>query len=572
MKYSQLFIQTFKETPVDAQIISHQLLHRAGFIQKSGAGLYNYSPLMVKVIQNAMTIIREELSKINALEVSLSLATPAELWKESNRWEELGDLMIQFKDRLDRDLCLSPTNEEAVVDYFRKVAKSYKQLPVNLFQINTKFRDEIRPRFGLMRAREFAMKDAYSFHVDKTCLDNTYTAMFDAYSRIFERMGLNVMAVEADGGAMADSGAKTHEFHVLADTGEDELIVCKEEGWAANSEMAQTKRPDITYNDLQGPIELVETKNNHTIQELSLFLNEKESHCLKSVVLKGKKEHKQAYIMACCLGDDEINISKCMKHSAITQLECANEDDLDTLGLTKGVVGPVKLDHKEIHIIIDSHVKEEASFIVGSNKKGFHIKNVTIKRDIATYQQADIRMAKAHDVSMNGNSIDLCRGIEVGHIFQLGDKYTKALKASVLDHHGKSLYPLMGCYGIGVGRAIAAVVEQLADENGIVWPKALAPFYIAIIPLKSKDEIIANAAQRLYEKAQGMGMNVIVDDRHVSPGFKFKDADLMGFPIQIIIGETFKEEESVEVRWRQSGKKEKVNMHDCLKKLKEERF
>ena len=569
MKYSQLFIQTFKETPSDAQIISHQLLHRAGFIQKSGAGLYNYSPLMMMVIQNATSIIREELSKVGGLEISLSMATPSELWKESNRWDELGALMIQFKDRSNRDLCLSPTNEEAVVDYFRKVAKSYKQLPVCLYQINTEFRDEIRPRFGLMRAREFSMKDAYSFHIDRDCLDKTYELLYQAYSRIFERMGLACMAVEADGGAMADSGAKTHEFHVLADTGEDELVVCKQEAWAANSEMAQTKRVDIVYNKSTDAMELIETGQHHTIQDISKLLNVKESNCLKTVLLKGKKENETSYLMACCIGDDEINIAKCMKHSGISQLEFADESDLKELGFVRGVLGPVGVDSDQVNILVDLHVDNEAGFVVGVNKEGFHVKNMILNRDIPVCTQADIRVSRATDVSMNGNDIELCRGIEVGHIFQLGDKYTKALKASVLDKNGKAIFPLMGCYGIGVGRAVSAVVEQLADENGIVWPESLSPFQVVILPLKSKDDDIAKAGQALYEECQKNGISVIIDDRMVSPGFKFKDADLMGFPHQIIIGETFKNKEEVEYRSRQSGKKESLRLAEWIPFLKE---
>ncbi|RAP26362.1 proline--tRNA ligase [Candidatus Marinamargulisbacteria bacterium SCGC AG-333-B06] len=568
MKYSQLFIQTFKETPTDAHIISHQLLHRAGFIQKSGAGLYNYSPLMMKVIHRTQAIIREELQRVGALEISMSLATPSELWKESKRWEELGSLMVQFQDRMNRDLCLSPTNEEAVVDYFRKVAKSYKQLPVCLYQINTKFRDELRPRFGLMRAREFSMKDAYSFHIDKACLDKTYDQMFKAYSRIFDRMGLTYMAVEADGGAMADGDAKTHEFHVVADTGEDELIMCKQEKWAANSEMAVTKRQTVSSKMTHNPITEVDTGDNHSIKDVSRYLNESDAHCLKSVLLKGKKDDNDIYVMACCLGDDEINLTKCLKHSGIKFLECAEDHDLQSLGLTKGVLGPIQLNNDAIHILIDSQVNLAASYIVGSNKKGVHLTNVIIKRDIPTYKQLDIRISKEGDVSVTGNPIELCRGIEVGHIFQLGDKYTKALKASVLDNNGKAIYPMMGCYGIGLGRAIAAVVEQASDDKGMVWPSSIAPFQVVIIPLKSKDESIAKAGQDLYELCQENGIDAILDDRTVSPGFKFKDADLMGFPHQLVIGEGFKQTKEVEYKSRKTGEKKMIMIETSLRFLK----
>ncbi|MBI59892.1 proline--tRNA ligase [bacterium] len=567
MKYSQLFIQTFKENPADAQIVSHQLLHRAGFIQRSGTGLYNYSPLMMRVFNKATAIIHDELKKIGALEISLTVATPSELWKESSRWDELGALMVQFRDRLNRELCLSPTNEEAVVDYFRKIAKSYKQLPVCLYQINTKFRDEIRPRFGLMRAREFCMKDAYSFHADKASLDRMYDDLYKAYEAIFTRMGLTFMAVEADGGAMADSGAKTHEFHVIAASGEDELVICKEDKWAANSEMAKTKRTNVIINSSKEPLKTVDTKNHHTIKDVSVALNVREDQCIKSVLLKGKKENDTAYVMACCLGDDDINLTKSMVHAKITQLEFATDEDLKELSLLKGVIGPVNMPKNEIYIVLDQHIALDGCYVVGANQANTHFMHMVPNRDISEFIQADIRTAQATDMSLSNKPIELCRGIEVGHIFQLGDKYTKALNASILNNQGKAIYPLMGCYGIGVGRAIAAVVEQCFDDRGIIWPKSLAPFEVVIIPLKAKDTKIMNAAQSLYEDCLNANVDVILDDRDVSPGFKFKDADLIGFPIQIIIGETFKKTSDIELRLRDSEKKQEFHISDCLKEL-----
>lgn len=564
MKYSAMFIQTFKETPVDAQIISHQLLHRAGFIQKSGAGLYNYSPMMLSVIQKATNIIREELSAIGALEISLSLATPSELWKESGRWDELGELMVQFKDRLDRELCLSPTNEEAVVDYFRKIAKSYKQLPVCLFQINTKFRDEIRPRFGLMRAREFSMKDAYSFHEDHKCLDGMYQQMYDAYTRIFQRMGLHFMAVEADGGAMASSGSKTHEFHVLADTGEDCLVICDQEQWAANSEMAQTKRQQTPVIKTSNAYTKVSTADAHTISHVAQCLGVDEVQCIKTMVFVGKKEGKKTIVMACCLGDDEINLAKCSRQSGVTQLEIADDNVLHELDFIKGVLGPVAIKNKAIIVLIDSHVSKEGSYVVGANEAGVHLKDVVIDRDVAIFTHCDIRETKSDDTSLDGSPIRLGRGIEVGHIFQLGDKYTKALNATVLNHQGKAIFPLMGCYGIGVGRAVAAVVEQLSDENGIVWPESLAPFDVVILNLKPKDQAVNQASESLYQELKSQGVNVILDDRTVSAGFKFKDADLMGFPHQLIIGESFLKENTLEYRYRKSGEKALIPFEESV--------
>ncbi len=566
MKFSKLFLQTFKEVPVDAQVPSHQLLHRAGFIQKAGTGLYHYSPLMMRVIEKTQAIIREELAKVDCLEISMSMATPAELWQESGRWDELGDLMVQFKDRLGRHLCLSPTNEESVVDYFRKTAKSYKQLPVCLYQINTKFRDEIRPRFGLMRAREFIMKDAYSFHIDKTCLDTTYQQMYDAYASIFSRMGLDVLVVEADAGAMADSGAKTHEFQVLADTGEDSLVVCKTESKAQNAEMAITKRNKIDTCTLKGSIEDVQTPEKNSIEDVCAFLKVPQTHALKSMLFVGTKDKKKQYVLACCLGDDNINTLKVAQHTGVANVELMSEDESSQLGFEMGVVGPVKC-NPAVTVIIDSHVDETASYIVGANKKNVHLKNVCISRDIATYSVYDIREACETDVSEKGNPIKMTRGIEVGHIFQLGQKYTKALKADVLNNQGKATHPLMGCYGIGVGRAIAAAVEQHHDEKGIVWPVSIAPYHVVILPLFMKDDTCKAAAETFYVQCKAKGLEVMIDDRECSPGIKFKDAELIGIPYQVVFGKTFKLDQTVEYNERKTAQRKTLSVGDCMAEL-----
>lgn len=566
MRFSTLFIQTYKDTPTDATLPSHQLMHRAGFILKSAAGLYNYSPLMLRVIDKVNKIIRQELEKIDCLEISLSLTTPAELWKQSKRWDELGQLMVQFTDRSENQLCLSPTNEEAVVDYFKKIAKSYKQLPTCLYQINTKFRDEIRPRFGVMRAREFIMKDAYSFHMDKQCLDSFYEKMYQAYNAIFTRLGLDFIAVQADAGAMAGAGAKTHEFQVLSENGEDELVVCRKENSAMNLEMAITKRLPLEFNTSLDLPNSVDTPDTNTIEKLTSFFSIPAHHFLKTLVFEAKKEDKDVIILAVCLGDDEVNPMKCQNVLSVSHIQLASKSTLEKETFVNGYVGPI-IENKNVEIIIDSHVDISASFIAGANKKDTHLENVVPKRDIKKYSQADIRMASKDDVSLNGNRLEFCKGIEVGHIFQLGNKYTKALDASVLTNQGKALFPEMGCYGIGVGRAIAASIEQLHDEKGICWPEQISPFQVVINQAFSKDESCVLASEAFYNQLKSKHIDVIIDDRDVSIGIKFKDSDLIGFTYQVVFGKTFKNDGVLEIVERKTGKKELMNTKDALKFL-----
>ncbi len=568
MRFSKLFIQTYKDIPADATLPSHQLMYRAGLIQKSGSGLYNYSPLMMRVIEKVTAIIREELNKIGCQEIYLTVATPSELWKSSDRWDELGDLMVQFKDRTNRELCLSPTNEEAVVDYFKKVAKSYKQLPVCLFQINTKFRDEIRPRFGVMRAREFSMKDAYSFHTSKKSLDLFYDEMYAAYQSIFNRMGLDFIAVEADAGAMAEKGAKTHEFQVLSENGEDELVVCREENVAMNTEMAVTKREDSFDYNPNKPFELVETPDIKTIKDIGMFLSVSETQCLKSMVIKVKTPESVKWAIVCCIGDDEINLLKLCGYYKGASVEMATENEVIDLNLVHGFIGPVNISSSSIDILVDDRVDVDACYITGANKKGYHFKNVTISRDVSVFSKADIRYARKGDVSIKGNTLEFCRGIEVGHVFQLGNKYTQALKATVLDENGKSISPIMGCYGIGVGRAIAAVIEQCHDDRGIQWPLSIAPFKVIVIPVLAKSEECVKVAELIYQRCLEANIEVIIDDRKISPGVKFKDADLIGFPYQLIVGKSYKDTKLIEVFNRISNQKESLSIDDVLMYLK----
>jgi prolyl-tRNA synthetase len=571
MRWTRLFFATYKDVPNDAVVVSHQLLHRAGFIIKSGVGLFSYSPLMMRVISKTETIIREELNKADCLEIAMPVVTPAGLWQESGRWDDMGPLMLRFSDRADRQLCISPTNEEAVVDYFRTLAKSYKQLPCNLYQINTKFRDEIRPRFGLMRAREFSMKDGYSFHANKDCLDNTYDKMFEAYTAIFKRIGLNFISVEADGGDMAGAGAKTHEFQVIADSGEDDVVVCQEEGYASNREAAVTKRPALLFNRGTDLLKKVETPDKKSIEAVSDFLKIEAHHCLKAYVYvltqNLTKNNQTSFVMALCLGDDTFNELKLKKH--ITgSLTPATDDELKNAGFIQGFMGPVHCP-KNTLIIVDNEVDEQALYCCGANEIDAHFMFMSLSRDCAgAYIKADIRLSKEGDVSMHGGQIDFKRGIEVGHIFQLGDKYTKSLRASVLDENGKEIYPLMGCYGIGVGRTIASAIEQKHDDKGIVWPKAIAPFEVLIIIMSMKDDLLVTAAEELYLSLKEQSIDVAMDDREVSAGVKFKDADLIGIPFQIIVGKTYKEEAKFECVVRETGDKYKLNKDELLGRLR----
>lgn len=567
MRFSKLFITTLKEVPVDAQVISHQLMFRAGLIIRSGAGLYAYSPLFLKSIEKLSTIIRHELNKIGCLEIILPMVTPAELWQESNRLTEMDGLLTSFQDRSNRELCLSPTNEESVVDYFRKNARSYKQLPTTLYQINTKFRDEIRPRFGLMRAREFTMKDAYSFHVSKDCLDKTYQLMFDAYQAILNQCELNFIVVEADGGAMAGGDQKTHEFQILAENGEDEVVVCKKEEYGANIEAAVTKRLPMDFLKSDQTVEKIKTPNIKTIEDVCNHLNILQTHALKSMLYTIVKNKKTKMVMVVTLGDDKINDIKLKKGLQAEALFLSSDEDIKQLNLNKGFLGPVNLPI-ELDIIVDEAVDITASFVVGANDKGFHLKHVCPKRDFK-FKQIDVRLAKKDDVTPSGNPIEFKKGIEVGHIFQLGDKYTRCMKASVLDENGKAVFPLMGCYGIGVGRLLAAAIEQNNDEKGIVWPESIAPFKVIIISTTQKDDDIVNCSEELYQKCLNKDIDAIYDDRSISAGIKFKDADLIGFPIQIIIGKKWKEDKEIELKYRKNNEVVVGDLDAIINKLLE---
>ncbi|MFG1592667.1 proline--tRNA ligase [Halobacteriovorax sp. CON-3] len=567
MILSKGFWQTYKEVPADATIASHQLMMRAGLIHKSAAGLYNYLPMGYRSIRKVEQIVREEMDKAGCYEMLMSVVTPGELWRETGRWDKMGGEMLKFKDKADRDLCISPTNEEAITDVFRKTIKSYKDLPLSLYQINTKFRDEIRPRFGLMRGREFIMKDAYTFHASKECLDEVYDRMYEAYENVFNRLGLEFSAVVADGGAMADGEAKTHEFQVIADAGEDAIIYSNEAGYAANIETAKTLRK-VESASKTGDMAEVATPGKATIKDVCDFLGKSEYHSIKSLVYKAKNEEDEIFVLALLLGDDELNELKLEKVYPGRDLIAATDNELKTLGLEKGFIGPVGINNLEI--VFDAQVDLDGAYVVGANKVDMHLENFVANEQLKDIKTADLRLACSGDFTLDGkHQVELKRGIEVGHIFQLGDKYTKGMGVTILDQNGKAATPLMGCYGIGVTRLVAAAIEQNHDENGIIWPAAIAPYNLSFVAITKSDEY-KEKANELHKKLVESGLEVVYDDRKAGPGFKFKDADLLGLPLQVVLGERdHKEDGLLEIRVRRTGEKIKISEDELLVKVNE---
>jgi prolyl-tRNA synthetase len=572
MKLSKSYWQTYKEVPSDAEVPSHQLLLRAGFINKTTGGIYTYLPMAVKVLNKIKAIVKSELDSIGGQEVLMSFVTPGELWKQSGRWESMGGEMVRLKDRKDADFCLSATNEETITDVFSKTINSYKQLPVNLYQINTKFRDEIRPRFGLLRCREFIMKDAYTFHLDKESMDEIYDDYFNAYSNIFKRMGLEFISVVADGGAMADAGSQTHEFQVIADNGEDDIVEVKELNYAANIETAQTFRSNLEFAPSTSLVE-VETKNLSTCESVAAILNIPVHQTLKTLVYtatftKKNGSTKDGHYILMLLGDDVANEVKINNYfAAATNVQPASEEVLKELELPKGYMSPIG---KNISVIVDEAINIEAGYVVGSNKIDFHTKGFTISRDLEKFKQVDFRQTQATDVGPDKKTpIKIRRGIEVGHIFQLGSKYTKAMDATVLDQNGKKVHPMMGCYGIGISRTMAAAIEQFHDENGIIWPAQIAPFdvYFAVIGKKDTTRELANT---IYSDLKREGLDVLLDDRGMGPGSMFKDADLLGLPVRVLLGERdFDQSGEFEIKIRKTGESYKVKQNELASKLKE---
>lgn len=533
MRASQWLLATLKETPNDAEVVSHQLMLRAGMIRKLGSGLYTWLPLGLKVLRKVEHIVREEMNRSGAMEILMPAVQPAELWQETGRWETFGGQLLTMRDSNDRDYCFGPTHEEVITDLMRQELQSYKQLPINCYQIQTKFRDEIRPRFGVMRAREFIMKDAYSFHLNQACLQHTYDIMYQTYCRIFDRLGLRYRAVEADTGAIG--GAVSHEFQVLADSGEDVIFYSDKSNYAANIEQATSEFPPKASMPPQEALKKVATPQKETIAEVADFLKINPEQTVKTLIVEGVEHPLVALVLR---GDDELNEVKAAKHPLVkSPLKFADAAAImKAISAPIGSIGPVNLN---LPVIADHHALAMTSFVCGANEAGHHYMNAAWGRD-AFYQEAfDLRNVKEGDVSPDGQGkLQACRGIEVGHVFQLGDKYAKAMNASVINEEGKLQTMVMGCYGLGISRVVAAAIEQHHDEQGIIWPQNIAPFQLVIIPINGHRSLtVKEEAEKLYQQFQANGIDVLLDDRNERPGVLFADNDLIGIPHRLVIGE-----------------------------------
>jgi prolyl-tRNA synthetase len=565
MRLSKGYWQTLKETPSDADIVSQQLMMRSGLIYKTAAGLYTYLPMAFRSINKIKRIVREELDRIGCFEIEMPVMTPAELWHETGRWEAMGPQMLKAVDRAERDLCFSPTNEETVTDLFRRTVNSYKQLPVCLYQINTKFRDEIRPRFGLLRAREFCMKDGYSFHLDKDSLDKFYADIYVAYENIFKRLGLEFIIVEADAGAMAGAGARTHEFQVVADNGEDQVVTVPQTGFAANIEKAVTTRKDIRPVPAAA-LEKFHTPNQKTCEEVCAAQDFHITQSLKSLVMNAVINGKDQFFMVMLLGDDSLNEVKLKNKLNAEHLRPAQQHELEKLGLLKGFMGPTA--EVALKVVYDEAIEMQNSYIVGANEADHHLKGFVPERDTKPkFFRADLRLAKPGDFIGN-DEIVLKKGIEVGHIFQLGDKYTKSMKVTVLNEKGQAVTPIMGCYGIGVSRVMAAAVEQNNDKDGIIWPASIAPYDVYLCYIGKTPEI-REVAESIYQQLLNQGLEVLFDDRQLGPGQMFKDSDLIGLPVRVVIGERdFNATGEIEVKMRKTGEMLKVKNNELCDVVK----
>lgn len=566
MRASRLMFATLRETPGDAEVISHQLMLRAGMIRKLATGLYTWLPLGVRVLNKVAAIIREEMNK-SAMEVLMPVTQPIELWEESGRAQAYGPELLRFRDRHDRPFVLGPTHEEVITDLARQELKSYKQLPVNFYQVQTKFRDEIRPRFGVMRSREFIMKDAYSFHANQASLEETYQGMYDTYHAIFNRLGLNFRAVQADTGSIGGNGS--HEFHVLADSGEDDIAFSTESDFAANVEMAEAvvkgTRPAATQ-----ALQVVETPNAKTIAEVAALLNVDPSQTVKTLLVRGVADEDGKYSLVALVlrGDHELNDIKAEKLEQVAApLTFASEDEVKALGLEAGSIGPQGL---SIPVIVDRAASVLADFVAGANQAGKHVTGLNWERDAQITLVADIRNVVNGDPSPDGKGIiNIKRGIEVGHIFQLGQKYSEALNCKVLGEDGKPFVVTMGCYGIGVTRVVAAAIEQNFDDKGIIWPQSIAPFEVAIVPMnQAKSPRAVAAAEELYSELLAAGFDVLLDDRNERPGVKFSDLELVGIPHRIVVSERGLDAGTFEYKGRRDSEARELSKSDLLAILK----
>ncbi|MBI0006831.1 proline--tRNA ligase [Gilliamella sp. W8126] len=567
MRTSKYLLSTLKETPADAEVISHQLMLRAGMIRKVAAGLYTWLPTGYRVLKKVENIVREEMNKAGAIEVLMPVVQPADIWQESGRWEQYGPELLRIKDRGDRDFVLGPTHEEVITDLLRNEVSSYKQLPLNVYQIQTKFRDEVRPRFGVMRSREFIMKDAYSFHTSQESLQETYDDMYKAYSAVFTRAGLNFRAVRADTGSIG--GNWSHEFQVLADSGEDDIVFSTESDYAANIEMAQAQAPTQTRQSPTKEMQLVDTPDAKTIDELVAQFNLPIEKTVKTLMVKATKESGHQLVALLVRGDHTLNEIKAEKIDIVASpLEFATEDEIRALvNAGPGSLGPINLN---MPMIIDRDVAVMSDFGAGANIDHKHYFNINWERDVALPRIEDIRNVVEGDVSPDGKgTLQIKRGIEVGHIFQLGTKYSEAMKATVQGEDGQNHVMIMGCYGIGVSRIVAAAIEQCHDDRGIIWPEAIAPFRVVIIPMNMhKSERVQATAEKLYADLQAAGIEVLFDDRKERPGVMFADAELIGIPHTIVIGDRNLDNGDVEYKHRAGGDKELVKVDQILEFIK----
>jgi prolyl-tRNA synthetase len=564
MRVSQFLLSTLKETPSDAEVVSHRLMLRAGMIRQLARGIYTWMPLGLRVLRKAEAVVREEMNAAGAVELVMPAIQPAELWQESGRWAQYGPELLRLKDRHQRDFCFGPTHEEVVSDVVRQEIKSYRQLPLNLYQIQTKFRDEIRPRFGVMRAREFVMKDAYSFHPDPKSLDETYRRMYDCYERIFTRLGLKFRAVAADTGAIGGTGS--HEFHVLADSGEDAIAYCPASGYAANVELAEAVAPAAARPPAKEPLAKVATPGVKTIAELCAFLKMPAERTVKAVVVDGAAGQP---VLLMVRGDHELNLVKAAKLEQVKKpVAFAQVEAIRGLfGADPGSLGPVGF--KGV-VVADRAVAAMADFIVGANQNDHHYTGANIGRDFPEPAVADIRNVLAGDASPDGKgALDILRGIEVGHIFQLRTKYSAEMNLSFLDENGKSRLMEMGCYGIGVSRVVAAAIEQSHDERGIVFPRALAPFDLALVPIgMRKSAQVRDAVEGLYRELTAAGIDVLLDDRDERPGVMFADMELIGIPHRVVVGERGLKGGNVEYQGRRDAQARPIALQDAVKSLR----
>jgi prolyl-tRNA synthetase len=563
MRLSKFHLATVKEVPADADVVSQRLMIRAGMIRKLAAGIYTWSPLGLRVLRKVEGIVREEMDRAGALELSMPSIQPKELWEETQRWAKFGGQLLKIRDRKDAEFCYGPTHEEVITDFARNELRSYKQLPINFYQIQTKFRDEIRPRFGVMRAREFLMKDAYSFHLDPECMAREYRNMYDAYARIFTRLGLRFRAVMADSGAIG--GNASQEFHVLADSGEDAIAFSDQSDYAANLEKAEALAPEYPEPAFVDEMRKFATPTQTTCEDVAALKGVSLSETVKSVAVVGE----QGFVLVLVRGDHSVNEVKLQKVDGLSEFRLAREDEiLDYLGCQPGFIGPVN-PRKKITIVVDRSVAVMPSMICGANEAPFHLENVKLGRDFQQDWVADVRSVVAGDPSPDGQgTLSIARGIEVGHVFQLGQKYAEALKATVLDANGKAAVMYMGCYGIGVSRIVAAAIEQNHDDNGIIWPDAMAPWRVAVCLINPKnDSKVAEAAESLYRDLAAEGVEVVLDDRGLRPGVMFADIELIGIPHRVVVSERGIAAGTFEYRARRAAEAEALTREQVFSRL-----